>query len=122
MAETEKKKRTYDPVKAHEYYMKHRKLKGRKKRSSKDTKGLSEAGKKAAKELQADIENRIQAFNDLVDQKIEEHIKELMKSGNGLSDEEIDKIRENAEKVKAEGEKFYDKMYSKKLKKIKAGK
>lgn len=43
----------YDPVKRHEYYMKHRKLKGRQSRSS--TASLNEEGKIAAKEVKAGI-------------------------------------------------------------------
>lgn len=43
----------YDPVKAHEYYMKHRKLKGRSKKTS--LKGLSKYGKSAAKQVKDSI-------------------------------------------------------------------
>ena len=43
----------YDPVKAHEYYMKHRQLKGRQSRTS--TAGLNEMGKIAAKEVKEAI-------------------------------------------------------------------
>lgn len=43
----------YDPVKRHEYYMKHRKLKGRQQRASTAT--LNEEGKIAAKEVKEGI-------------------------------------------------------------------
>ena len=43
----------YDPAKAHEYYLKHRKLKGQNERTS--TKGLNEEGKNAAKYVKEQI-------------------------------------------------------------------
>ena len=47
------KNKTYDPKKAHEYYMKHRKLKGRKKSKAKyvDTKGMEKDIKKFQEEM-----------------------------------------------------------------------
>lgn len=55
------KSKYYDPVKAHEYYMKHRKLKGRKKATAKKTtskgrKAGKSAAQKAAEKLQKEQE------------------------------------------------------------------
>lgn len=49
----------YDPAKAHEYYMKRRQLKGRKKKTS--TADLSEAGKIAAQEVKEKLDAELKA-------------------------------------------------------------
>lgn len=53
------KSKYYDPVKAHEYYEKHKKLKGKKKASS--TADLSEEGKIAAKEVKERLNEEMKA-------------------------------------------------------------
>lgn len=53
------KSKYYDPAKAHEYYMKHRKLKGRTKKAS--TSDLSDAGKLAAKEVKEQLQAELKA-------------------------------------------------------------
>lgn len=53
------KSKYYDPAKAHDYYMKHRKLKGRAKKAS--IADLSDEGKIAAKEVKARIQEELKA-------------------------------------------------------------
>lgn len=78
----------YDPVKAHEYYMKHRQLKGRSQRAS--TASLNEAGKIAAKEVKDGImAERKEAY---------ERLKEQLKK-------EIDAIRRQIKNTKSKGRK-----------------
>lgn len=69
----------YDPVKAHEYYMEHRQLKGRK-----STAGLNDTGKEAAR---------------YVKQRLDEEKKGLIKTHKDLTDRNISGIRDagNAE-------------------------
>ena len=59
----------YDPVKAHEYYMKHRQLVGRK-----STSGLNDEGRAAAKYVKQQIDDarkqRIKAHSDQTNAKI----------------------------------------------------
>lgn len=50
------KSKYYDPVKAHEYYMKHRKLKA--KRSKRSIVGMSKKGKRIASYVKNEISNR----------------------------------------------------------------
>lgn len=86
------KSKYYDPVKAHEYYMKHRKLKGRKKKTS--IADLSEAGKIAAKEVKEQLQAELKAalkkvkrgntaerqrLRDLYQQKYEAELDEIRK-------------------------------------------
>lgn len=54
----------YDPVKAHEYYMKHRELKG-----GKSTSGLNEEGKQIAKMVKINIDEKRKGENASADQK-----------------------------------------------------
>ena len=62
----------YDPVKAHEYYMQHRKLKGRQAKTS--TAGLNETGKIAAgvvkKSLQEEKKQKIKEHTEKTNEKI----------------------------------------------------
>ena len=53
------KSKYYDPSKAHDYYMKHRQLKGRSKKAS--IADLSDEGKIAAKEVKARIQEELKA-------------------------------------------------------------
>lgn len=101
----------YDPVKAHEYYMKHRKLKGRKKKrktssKKKSTKplsikkqisnlmsGLNETGTTTAEiELQK-IENDKKEFNDKLKKKWNDKIKEIKKRIENATEEEKEALK-----------------------------
>ena len=53
------KSKYYDPVKAHEYYEKHKQLKGRTKKTS--IADLSDAGKVAAKEVKEQLQAELKA-------------------------------------------------------------
>lgn len=101
----------YDPVKAHEYYMKHRKLKGRKKKKKtsskkKSTKPLSvkkqlsnlmsslnDVGTRTAEiELQK-IENDRKELNDKLKKKWNDKIKEIKKKIENATDEEKEALK-----------------------------
>ena len=77
----------YDPVKAHEYYMKHRELVGRK-----STSGLNEAGRGMAKmvkdKLNAEKKQAIEASKTSMNSKIESY-KGNKKSGTDASKEQM---------------------------------
>lgn len=108
----------YDPKKAHEYYMKHRKLKGRKKKSSsglslkvkktkkkkgsKKTKkltldGLNEAGKAAANDAQAKINVEKKALTKKINEEMKKRISDLKTQMQGMTDTEkavaVEKIK-----------------------------
>ena len=112
----------YDPVKAHEYYMKRRQLKGRQSRTS--TKGLSDEGKATAKmvkeQIMAERKQSYQRLKEIMQTKI----KELKASMKGKSKEEIanavNEIRESFKKVKASIKDAYDEKYAKEMDQIKA--
>lgn len=78
----------YDPVYAHEYYMAHRKLKG-KSTSSVDTTGLNEAGLKRAASEKAEAEASTEAETNALKYDVEQSLtskqKELKKSMTDLS-------------------------------------
>lgn len=88
----------YDPIKAHEYYMKHRQLKGNSKgkkakkitlasRLSND--GLNEAGVEQANRLKAEMKVRKAAFNKQMREKMKAEVKALKEKMAGMSEEEI---------------------------------
>ena len=84
----------YDPVKAHEYYMKHRKLKGRRKRGS--TAGLSEIGKAAAAEVKEQIQAELKAaLAKLPKRGATEARKKLREEYNEKYYAELDKMRQD---------------------------
>lgn len=121
----------YDPSKAHEYYEKHKKLKGQRARTS--IKGLSEHGKVAAKEVKEQlnaekkatlarmaqvIKNKIYALKEQMKRKMagmnagaKDQLKAKMKTmiENMRSDYKAEKL-----KVKAE----YNEKYAAELDKI----
>ena len=76
----------YDPAKAHEYYLKHRKLKGQNERTS--TKGLNEEGKNAAKYVKEQIMAEKKEFNKRLSEQLKEKIGQLKESLKGASKEE----------------------------------
>ena len=93
------KSKYYDPVKAHEYYMKHRKLKGRKKRTS--TADLSEAGKIAAKEVKEQLQAELKAALKKVKRGNTAERKRLRELYQKKYEAELAEIRKDSSMVKA---------------------
>ena len=125
----------YDPVKAHEYYMKNRELKGRNKAKTpeekaaaarKSTKTLNEQGKAVAKQVKAAINEERKAAYKVVTQAVSAKIKELRKQwkSQGLSAEEIKarvaEIRAEAKEQKKQIKALFEEKYLQELDKIKA--
>lgn len=119
----------YDPVKRHEYYMKHRKLKGRKKRMS--TAGLNEDGKIAAAEVKAGINAEQKEYLDKQKEVMNGQIKALREQLKGMSKEErkarkeefkqrIKALRDLYKDHKAKVKEFFNEKYAQELDKIKA--
>lgn len=123
----------YDPVKAHKYYMKHRKLKGRKKKSPEEQakakrrslKGLNESGKAAAAYVKSAIMAERKADYKKVNKACTEKIKALRAEWKkqGLTKEQMkEKAKEVREKFKEYKKKLkdvYDEKYLQELDKIK---
>lgn len=118
----------YDPVKRHEYYMKHRKLKGSRERSS--TASLNEEGKIAAKEVKDGImEERKQAYEAIKTemngkiQALRERLKKMppfkRKKMIEKLKEEIKQLRAEAKEKKAKLKEEYQEKYLQELDKIK---
>lgn len=118
----------YDPVKRHEYYMKHRKLKGRQQRAS--TASLNEEGKIAAKEVKegimAERKEAYEAIKNEVNKKIEalrNRLKKLppfqRKAQRAKLQAEIKAIRTEAKERKAKLKEEYEEKYLQELDKIK---
>lgn len=108
----------YDPVKAHEYYEKHKKLKGRT-----STKGLSEQGKQAAKYVKEQIREQKKAFNEKLKEQLKAKIAEIKERMKDAPKEEraeaIKALREWAKQTRQAGKEFYDKEYERELDNIK---
>lgn len=85
----------YDPVKAHEYYMKHRKLKGRKRGSTRD---LNEQGKAAAemikKQITEERKEAVKKLNDEMKSKIDRLRKSMKNRLKGLSGRAKERLKE----------------------------
>lgn len=126
----------YDPVKAHEYYMKHRKLKGRKKRTitlseeekqkaRSSTATLNMEGKAAAKQIKQQINEEKKAAIKVISQSVSSQVKALRKmwKEQGISKEEISarvkEIREKAKEQKKQIRALYKEKYLQELDKIK---
>lgn len=118
----------YDPVKRHEYYMKHRKLKGKSERAS--TASLNEEGKIAAKEVKegimAERKEAYEAIKTEVNKKIEalrNRLKKLppfqRKAQRAKLQAEIKAIRTEAKERKAKLKEEYEEKYLQELDKIK---
>lgn len=123
------KSKYYDPVKAHEYYIKHRQLKGRNERTS--TKGLNEAGKIAAKEVKEAIKEERKAYNEQMKQAMQSQIDSLKNMLKGMSKEErkarraeimekIKGLRANYKEAKTQAKAVFDEKYAQEMDKIKA--
>ncbi len=112
----------YDPVKAHEYYMKHRQLKGRQSRSS--TAGLNEMGKIAAKEVkEAIMADRKKAYEKLkedIKKEIDAVRRQMKHSKNKARlKKKIAEIRERNKSERAKIKEAYQEQYLQELDKIK---
>ena len=119
----------YDPVKAHEYYIKHRQLKG--KRERKSTSQLNEAGKIAAKEVKEALLAEKKAILSSIRDDMQIKIRFLRQQLKGLSKEArkrrreefkqaIADLRQEAKDKKAQVKSEYDEKYLQELDKIKA--
>ena len=93
------KSKYYDPQKAHEYYMKHRQLKGRKKKTS--TADLSDAGKIAAKEVKEQLQAELKAALKKVKRGNTAERKRLRELYNAKYEAELDEIRKDPSMLKA---------------------
>lgn len=93
------KSKYYDPVKAHEYYMKHRQLKGRKKKTS--IADLSEAGKIAAKEVKEQLQAELKAALKKVKRGNTAERKRLRELYAAKYEAELEEIRKDSSMLKA---------------------
>lgn len=118
----------YDPVKRHEYYMKHRQLKGRQARSSTAT--LNEEGKIAAKEVKdgimAERKEAYEAVKEEMNKKIDKLRQRLKamppfkrKKMRKIIQAEIKALRVEAKEKKAKLKEEYQEKYLQELDKIK---
>lgn len=89
------KSKYYDPKKAHEYYLKHRKLKGRKKKSKSKAKKLSFSA--TVKKLENALNETNKKLAAVEKQKLKNEKKELDKA---LKKKWTDKIKEFEDKLK----------------------
>lgn len=123
MRDEERYSKNYDPQKAHEYYMKHRKLKGRKKKGStvktlnkkarhKASSSKKKKGKKAS--ATATMKSILNTLNEqgareaeIQKQKVANEKKEFMKS---LNKKWKDKIKELEQKAKSATDEELDKI------------
>ena len=97
------KSKYYDPVKAHEYYEKHKQLKGRKKKTS--IADLSEAGKIAAKEVKEQLQAELKAALKKVKRGNTAERKRLRELYQQKYEAELDEIRKDPSMLKAPKEK-----------------
>lgn len=93
------KSKYYDPVKAHEYYLKHRQLKGRKKKTS--IADLSEEGKIAAKEVKERLNEELKAALKKVKRGNTAERKRLRELYAQKYEAELEQIRQDSAMVKA---------------------
>lgn len=119
----------YDPQKAHEYYMKHRQLKGKKSRTS--TVGLNEDGKIAAKEVKAAIKAEQKEYLARQKEVMNGQIKRLQEMLKGMSKEErkrrkeefkqkIKGLRDLYKDHKAKVKEYFNEKFAQEMDKIKA--
>ena len=80
----------YDPQKAHEYYMKHRQLKGRS-----STAGLNESGKAAALQVKEALKQEKKEYMDKVNAVLEKNIQSIK-----------DRLEKKREEIKRERERI----------------
>ena len=115
----------YDPVKAHQYYEEHKKLKGRK-----STAGLNETGKATAKYVKQQLEEERKRAVETYKAEMNKKIADLREMLKGMSKEErkerkaeiyaqIKSLRQENKERKAQLKAEYDEKYLKELDKIK---
>ena len=94
----------YDPVKAHEYYMQHRKLKGR------STSGLNEEGRDAAyyvkQKLNAERKEKVDADKSRMDSNIESSKSTMSSNIERINNERAAKIAESKHQMESKVNKF----------------
>lgn len=93
------KSKYYDPIKRHEYYEKHKKLKGRKKKTS--IADLSDAGKIAAKEVKEQLQAELKAALKKVKRGNTAERKRLRELFQKKYEAELEEIRKDTSMVKA---------------------
>ena len=93
----------YDPVKRHEYYEKHKKLKGRRKRGS--VASLNDEGKVAAAEVKERLKEELKAALKKLPRGSKEARQKLREEFNEKYYAELDKIKRDASFAKAKREK-----------------
>ena len=93
------KSKYYDPAKAHEYYEKHKQLKGRKKKTS--IADLSEEGKIAAKEVKERLQEELKATLKKVKKGNTAERKRLRELYAKKYEAELEQIRQDSSMVKA---------------------
>ena len=93
------KSKYYDPVKAHEYYEKHKQLKGRTKKTS--IADLSDAGKVAAKEVKEQLQAELKAALKKVKKGNTAERKRLRELYQQKYIAELEQIRQDPSMVKA---------------------
>lgn len=100
----------YDPVKAHEYYEAHKKLKGRK-----STKGLNDEGKKAAsyvkEQLNAEKKQKIQVHKDQTNSAVKSNTENMKTAIKSDSEAVKSQIKQQTEQNKAKIEQLRDYLY-----------
>jgi len=107
---------TYDPVKAHAYYMRTRKLKGR--RRAKMTPELKDQLKRERAQIMADTKAQRTALTDLLKMKkdlIRQKIKNLKGKANKA---EADKLRATIKELTAKGTEIREKIRTNHAKKM----
>lgn len=114
----------YDPQKAHEYYEKHKQLKGRSERTS--TKGLNEEGKLVAKQVKEAINAEKKEFMKALNEKMKERIAQLREELKGSDKETIKlavaQLRESYKAMKEQAKEAFTEKYAQEMDKIKAEK
>lgn len=115
----------YDPVKAHEYYDKHKKLKGSSSRTS--TAGLSDEAKMIAKQVKESIMEEKKHLTDSLKQIMKDKIDSIRQRMKGLSSEEKESLKQEIlalkEEFKGKKEKIneiYNEKYAQELDNLKA--
>lgn len=130
------KSKYYDPVKAHEYYVKHRKLKGRKKgkgrkKSASKTNRLSltnlnESGLSAANKAKASINIEKKEFNKKLSEALKNKVKELKEKMKDATEVEREAavlaLKDKFAEIKKQTNAYYKEKYAREIDTIKADK
>lgn len=115
----------YDPVKAHEYYEKHKQLKGQSERKS--TAKLSDEAKAIAQQIKETINEKKKEYMDAVNGHLKDKIKAIRERMKGMSKEEkerlkeeISTLKEQYKAVKEQAKAMFEEEYLKELDNLKA--